>query len=587
MGLFDWSEEKVEKVYQEGAAAFEAENYAAALKLLTKAAERGHLRAQNLLGRMYDEGRGIPADKAEALRWYLKAAEQGYDAAQYKCAVCYKEGRGTAADPAKAFYWFGRAAGRGRADAQNQLGLCYGNGQGTEKDYEKALYWFEKAAQQGYSGAQYNCGGFYQRGLGVEADEDIALDWYQKAAEQGYENAKKQIDEIQARRAVREEARPYLERGMTALKEEQYQDALPDLRKAAELGGAEAQYQYAEVYLQGLGVEKDRKEAVGWLVKAYQQGHKQARIACGSFYAQIGLAAYNAEDYQKAFPLLEKAAMLGNAEAQNRLGLCYGNGKGTEKDEDKAFAWYQKAAAQGHEKAKKEAEEIQSRRKSNICFKRGMAAFNNKQYDAAEPLLKEAAEAGHVEAQYRLALLYYTISIETGLRVGYDWLQKAAENGHIEAKERLKSHDAIMDKAAAKCTLSVYEKVAQEGEAEAQFQCGMMYYKGMGTEINKGRALFWFEKAAGQGNAEAQFNCGMMYYKGEGTTINKAKAFYWVKKAAEQGQADAQLNCGIMYAVGEGTESRNLSEARYWLQKAAQSDDKKAAAKARETLREL
>lgn len=58
MGLFDWSEEKVEKVYQEGAAAFEAENYAAALKLLTKAAERGHAGAQFHLGRMHDEGRG-------------------------------------------------------------------------------------------------------------------------------------------------------------------------------------------------------------------------------------------------------------------------------------------------------------------------------------------------------------------------------------------------------------------------------------------------------------------------------------------------------------------------------------------------
>ena len=41
MGLFDWSEEKVEKVYREGTAAFEEKNYAAALKLLTKAAERG------------------------------------------------------------------------------------------------------------------------------------------------------------------------------------------------------------------------------------------------------------------------------------------------------------------------------------------------------------------------------------------------------------------------------------------------------------------------------------------------------------------------------------------------------------------
>ena len=88
MGLFDWSEEKVEKVYQEGTAAFEAKNYAAALKLLTKAAERGHAGAQFHLGRMYSAGMGAAQDKAEALRWYEKSAEQGVAQAQHSLGDC-------------------------------------------------------------------------------------------------------------------------------------------------------------------------------------------------------------------------------------------------------------------------------------------------------------------------------------------------------------------------------------------------------------------------------------------------------------------------------------------------------------------
>jgi hypothetical protein len=65
-----------------------------------------------------------------------------------------------------------------------------------------------------------------------------------------------------------------------------------------------------------------------------------------------------------------------------------------------------------------------------------------------------------------------------------------------------------------------------------------------------------------------------------------AKALYWFEKAAEQGVAWAQLGSGAMYYLGEGT-AKNVSKARYWLQKAAQSDDKEVVVKAREILRQL
>ena len=48
---------------------------------------------------------------------------------------------------------------------------------------------------------------------------------------------------------------------MEAFKEERYQDALPDLRKAADLGDAEAQYRCALMYLQGMDVERNGKKA--------------------------------------------------------------------------------------------------------------------------------------------------------------------------------------------------------------------------------------------------------------------------------------------------------------------------------------
>ena len=55
-----------------------------------------------------------------------------------------------------------------------------------------------------------------------------------------------------------------------------------------------------------------------------------------------------------------------------------------------------------------------------------------------------------------------------------------------------------------------------------------------------------------QGNAEAQFNLGLIYYLGDGIPRDYKEAVKWYTKAAEQGNADAQYNLGVMYYIGEG-----------------------------------
>ena len=42
-------------------------------------------------------------------------------------------------------------------------------------------------------------------------------------------------------------------------------------------------------------------------------------------------------------------------------------------------------------------------------------------------------------------------------------------------------------------------------------------------------------KTAEQGNADAQFNLGLMYYAGKGVPKDDAKAEKWCRKAANQG----------------------------------------------------
>src|SRR4051794_38075525 len=53
------------------------------------------------------------------------------------------------------------------------------------------------------------------------------------------------------------------------------------------------------------------------------------------------------KNLEKAFYWYQKAAEYGNNNAMNSLAICYKNGEGTEKNLEKAFYWYQKAAENG------------------------------------------------------------------------------------------------------------------------------------------------------------------------------------------------------------------------------------------------
>ena len=69
---------------------------------------------------------------------------------------------------------------------------------------------------------------------------------------------------------------------------------------------------------------------------------------------------------------------------------------------------------------------------------------------------------------------------------------------------------------------------------------------------------------ADQGNASAQFNLGLMYSLGTGVPKDDKEAVKWYRLAAKQGDADAQGNLGVMYGNGTGVPKDNLL-AYMWL----------------------
>ena len=62
---------------------------------------------------------------------------------------------------------------------------------------------------------------------------------------------------------------------------------------------------------------------------------------------------------------------------------------------------------------------------------------------------------------------------------------------------------------------------------------------------------------------------------------NYKAAVKWYRKAAEQGYAKAQNNLGWMYATGTGVP-KDMTKAKYWINKAYEGDDAKASNMAKE-----
>jgi len=58
-------------------------------------------------------------------------------------------------------------------------------------------------------------------------------------------------------------------------------------------------------------------------------------------------------------------------------------------------------------------------------------------------------------------------------------------------------------------------------------------------------ALAQLRAAAQSGDANAQYNLGVMYDLGQGVPQNDAQAAYWYRKAADQGDTIAQCSMGV------------------------------------------
>jgi len=111
-------------------------------------------------------------------------------------------------------------------------------------------------------------------------------------------------------------------------------------------------------------------------------------------------------------------------------------------------------------------------------------------------------------------------------------------------------------------------KLAEKGNAEAQFKVGEMYETGFGVKQDMEQARNWITKAADQGHETAGFK--LLYWDVEKNGINNSNkaGVDALNTKATEGNAQAQYYVGKMHARGVGVK-KNPDKAIEWLNKAA------------------
>ncbi|MEO8302049.1 MAG: tetratricopeptide repeat protein, partial [Rhizomicrobium sp.] len=133
---------------QDGARHFQKANYRGAVASWQPLAIKGNAVAQNNLGILYLDGKGVKQDTSEAVRYLSLSAASGSSLGQNNLGGLYREGKGVARDYGKAAQWFTAAAAQGNSAAMYNLGLMYEMGQGMKVEPFHAYMWYALAAEQ-------------------------------------------------------------------------------------------------------------------------------------------------------------------------------------------------------------------------------------------------------------------------------------------------------------------------------------------------------------------------------------------------------------------------------------------------------
>jgi GAF domain/Sel1 repeat len=110
------------------------------------------------------------------------------------------------------------------------------------------------------------------------------------------------------------------------------------------------------------------------------------------------------------------------------------------------------------------------------------------------------------------------------------------------------------------------EKLADQGDPDAQWQLGVRYHNGEEVARDDAQAVMWFFRAAEQGHALAQATLGAYYWAGRGVPQDLSKAYFWSTLALAQGDENSRSRLeGLASQMTKSQVSSARQQAELWL----------------------
>jgi len=485
-----------------------------------------------------------------------RIAEQGNANAQFTLGQKYEQGDGVPKNDQQAIKWYRKAAEQDDCDAQFSLARLYEEGTKTiPQSYQQAITWYKKAAEQGDPEAMQRIAHVYEK----MDDAQNAIYWYEQIR---YERRiTRNLDEATAQHHLGN----LYEHGQVVAKD--YAQAIHWYQKAAANKHFDSHFSLSELYATSEGVTQNTQQAKEWL-------HKAVAVAeDGWDFRKIGDASKALHDYPNAILCYEKAAEENDVDSHLSLSQLYATDEGVTQNTQQAKEWLHKAVAVAED--------------GWDFLKIGDASKALHDYPNAILCYEKAVEENYVSGHLSLSELYATgEGVTQDTQQAKEWLHKAVAVAK-DGWDFYKIGDASKALQDYPNAILCYQKAAEQDNASAQFNLGLIYGKGQGVEQDYAQAIHWYRKAATQANkaafdtlmhlasreenAMAQCALGELYQTGKGVKQDYAQAVHWYSKAAEQGHADAQNNLGVMYQYRE-----NNAQAIHWLRKAAEQGHAKA-----------
>lgn len=189
---------------------------------------------------------------------------------------------------------------------------------------------------------------------------------------------------------------------------------------------------------------------------------------------------------------------------------------------EEAASYWKQAAEQGHADAQ---------------YRLALYFFGKKNNQAFY-WCKMAAEQGLPMAQYTLGSYYCGVGIAADTRKSNFWRKKAFENGVLAAGQILAQYyrDQRNYKKAIEWNMKIidFPDVLISAKATAEYNMGEMQQNHF-KDIEK--ALYWYKRSAGNGNGLAAYRLAE-YYEAQGDI---EQAVQWYRKSAKVYFSDAKL----------------------------------------------